>query len=171
MKRNQKGFSLIEIIIAIALVGILAGVSVSMINHVHYANTKKTVEAVDSALDKQQANTMSKVDKPYMYIYKLSDGYYMKELTEELTAFDSTKLDNNGTKISGNGTQIYFESESGTLLSGTKFIRICYKKSGIFNKDALGDGTKATNVDKIVVKGTGTYTITLVEATGKHPIS
>ena len=171
MKIDQKGMSLVEIILVIALVGILAGTSVSMIGYVHYANTKKTVEAVDAALDKQQVNAMSKAGKSYLYIYKLSDGYYMKQLTDELTTFDGTKLDTNGKKLSGNGTEIYLESESGTLVDGSSFVRICYKKTGIFDKEVLVDGTECTNVEKIVVKGNGTYTITLVEETGKHPIS
>ncbi len=172
MKTNQKGMSLIEIIIVIALVGILAGTSVTLIGHVHYANTKKTVESMDSALDKLQVNSMSKQDKTYLYIYKLSDGYYMKQLTDVITTFDGTKFDSNGTKLSGNSTQVYLESESGTLVDGNVFIRISYKKSGVFDKETITGSTElGTNVDKIVVKGNGTYTITLVGATGKHPIS
>ncbi len=171
MKTNQKGMTLVEIILVIAVIGILAGTSVSMIGHVHYANTKKAAEAVGTALDKQQAVTMSKEGKPYLYIYKLGAGYYMKQLGECLTSFDGTKLDANGTKLSGNGTEIYLESETGTLLAGTNFIRIRYKKSGVFDKELASDGVENTNVEKIVIKGTGTYTITLVEETGKHPIN
>lgn len=170
MKTNQRGMTLVEIILVIAVIGIMAGASVSMIGQVHYANTKKAAEAVGTALDKQQLLTMSKEGKPYLYIYKRSDGYYIKQLDECLTAFDAAKLDADGTKLSGNGTEIYLESETGTLLEGNGFIRIRYKKSGVFDKDTASDGTAYTNVEKIVVKGTGTYTITLVEETGKHPV-
>lgn len=171
MKTNQKGMTLVEIILVIAVIGILAGASISMIGHIHYANTRKTAESICAALDKQQAMTMSKEGKPYLYVYKLTDGYYMKQLNECLTAFDSAKLNASGTKLSGNGTSIYLESEGGTLLAGTNYIRIRYKKSGVFDKELAGDGVENTNVEKIVIKGTGMYTITLVEETGKHPIN
>lgn len=48
---GQNGITLVEIIIVIAIIGILASTSVMMIGHLHYANTQKVVRTLDSSLD------------------------------------------------------------------------------------------------------------------------
>lgn len=165
--KNHKGMSLVEIIIVIAVVGILASVSVAMIGHIRYANTKKAVEVVDKQLDRQRVEAMSKEDIPYVYIYQLGDGYYIQQLNEKILTFDNTKFTSDGTKISGKNVEIFMESTSGTKVEGTAFVRIAYRKSGVFDTTDES-GEKRTNVEKIVVKGSDTYTISLVEETGKH---
>ena len=45
---GQNGITLVEIIIVIAIIGILASTSVMMIGHLHYANTQKVVRTLDS---------------------------------------------------------------------------------------------------------------------------
>ena len=62
---NQKGVTLVEIILVIAIIGILAGKTVMVIGHLRYADTEKAVKTVDSSLDKLQVQTMSKADTPY----------------------------------------------------------------------------------------------------------
>lgn len=57
---GQNGITLVEIIIVIAIIGILASTSVMMIGHLHYANTQKVVRTLDSSLDALQVRTMTK---------------------------------------------------------------------------------------------------------------
>ena len=66
---GQNGITLVEIIIVIAIIGILASTSVMMIGHLHYANTQKVVRTLDSSLDALQARTMSKSGSSYLYRY------------------------------------------------------------------------------------------------------
>ena len=108
---NQKGVTLVEIILVIAIIGILASTSVMLIGHLRYADTKKAVKTVDSSLDKLQVQTMSKADTPYLYIYHLSDGCYMKIMNDDVTSFDSSKFDKKGVKLSNNRVDIYMESK------------------------------------------------------------
>ena len=103
---NQKGVTLVEIILVIAIIGILASTSVMLIGHLRYADTEKAVKAVDSSLDKLQVQTMSKADTPYLYIYHLSDGCYMKIMNDDVTSFDSSKFDKKGVKLSNNRVDI-----------------------------------------------------------------
>ena len=153
---NQKGVTLVEIILVIAIIGILASTSVMLIGHLRYADTEKAVKAVDSSLDKLQVQTMSKADTPYLYIYHLSDGCYMKIMNDDVTSFDSSKFDKKGVKLSNNRVDIYMESKSGTKVDGNNFIKVVYKKSAAFDTD-----TGKTNVTNIVIDGVGTYTCLL----------
>lgn len=158
MYKNQGGFSLVEIIIVIALLAVLAGSSVAMIGHIRYANTKKVVEEVDKTLSRLRLDTMSqKGERQFLYIYRLdnngSAGYYFKLVDEDT----KPNLDGNGTRLCG--TNVTFSADGNTI-SGDKIICIVFKKNG-----QLDSGT---NADKIVISGTGTYTITLDKETGKH---
>ena len=93
---GQNGITLVEIIIVIAIIGILASTSVMMIGHLHYANTQKVVRTLDASLDALQVRTMSKAGSSYLYIYKLDNGYYTRVLSDNLGSFDDTKLTSDG---------------------------------------------------------------------------
>lgn len=160
---NQKGVTLVEIILVIAIIGILASTLVMLIGHLRYADTENAVKTVDSSLDKLQVQTMSKADTPYLYIYHLSDGCYLKIMNDDVTSFDSSKFDKKGVKLSNNRVDIYMESKSGTKVDGNNFIKVVYKKSAAFDTD-----TGKTNVTNIVIDGVGTYTVRLIGETGKH---
>lgn len=180
MWKNRKGFSLIEIIIVIAILGVLAGSSVAIFGHISYANTKKVVEEVDTALSRLRLDTMTTMsqEKPqYLYIYRLKDGYYMKLYEDKLKTgtFDITA---SATRLCGNNVTI--KTDAGGLdvcsSSATSYICIAYTKSGLFQIRQLVGGTETggtgdkDKLESIEISGNGTYTIKLTNATGRHYI-
>lgn len=158
---NKKGFTFIEIILVMAILIIFASTTVLYMGHLRDINVKRAAEQVDTALDKLQVRAMSKAKTPYMYIYRLSDGCYMKVIDDDINSFDASKLDENGTKIGGAAISVYKDDETtANQITGQKLIKIVYNKSADFSDN--------TNVSKIIFKGNTTHTIRLVKDTGKH---
>ena len=156
--RNQNGITLVEIIIVIAIVGILASTAVMMIGHLHYADTQKVVKTLDSSLNELQVKTMSKTGDYYMYVYHLSDGYYVQILSENLPAFDASRLTTDGKKLSNNTISI---CQDGVELPEDGYMKIAYTKQATFD-------TANTNVQTIQIDGVPEYSIQLMYDTGKH---
>lgn len=171
MKRDQRGFSLVEVIVVIAIIGILAGASVSLFGHVRYANMEKALETVSNMLDRQRITSMSQKDIQYLYIYRLDDGYYMKTTDSALTTYSSSVLGTGGTKICSNSISIQMEDYAGNqteLAKENDIIRIVFKRNGALN--AENSDSTGTNVSRIVFIGSGTHTIRLITDTGKHTV-
>ena len=165
--RNEAGVTLVEIIIVLAIIGILASASVLLIGHLHYADTERVINNIDTSMNELQIKNISKSEQSYLYIYHLSDGYYMRILSDDLSGFDSSKLNGDGTKLSNNTIEIYGTDAGGSrvAIKGTaNYIKVSYTKSGSF------DSSK-TNVKEIAIEGTPQQTLTLVFDTGKHFIS
>ncbi len=166
-KKNQKGFSLIEMVVVVAIIALIAGVAIRITGYLSVANAEKTVQYLQKACNKLQAVSMSKMNKTYLYIYKASDGqYYYTFSTTDCDSYESSVMKKDGEPI-GKGMTIYSTvgpdaSESDTEVTGSTFIKIAYKKDGTFD-------TTNTTCDKvkIVSKGNSTAKLLLVKASGK----
>ncbi len=161
--RDQNGITLVEIIIVIAMIGILASTSVMLIGHLHYADTQKVVQTLDSSLDALQVKTMSKTGKYYMYVYRIDNSYYMQILPDDISGFDASKLTKDGTRLCNSTITIYGRSggASSEVTDQSYVIKVAYTKSALFD-------STSTNVDEIYIDGVPDYTLKLVADTGKH---
>lgn len=160
--RDHNGITLVEIIIVLAILGILTTTVVGILGHLHYADTQKVVKTLDSSLDALQVKTMSKTGSSYMYVYKSGNNYYMKTTSSNLSSFDDTVLNSDGTRLCNNTIKIWKVSAgTKTEVTGTTYIKIAYTKTALFD-------TTNTNTDSIYIDGVPNYTLTLVQDTGKH---
>lgn len=167
LREDNRGFSLVELIVVMAIVAILVGATVSLFRQITFANTEKAAETISANLEKARVTAMSKSGNNYIYIYKLDDGYYMKSSSVLMDALDAAQLDKNGVKICNNNIKIYRGGASGTLVDGSEVIRIRYTKTGVFHAETnvfSGSGTEG----QIVVNGVGDHTISLIKTTGKN---
>ena len=157
--KNDKGFTLLEIIVMFAMLVVLSSCVVLYMGHLRDVNVKHAAKQVDMSLDKLQVRTMSKAQTPYLYIYKLDDGCYMKVLNKEITSFDYSEFDNTGTRLGSSSIKIYKE-RSGIKeeISGTKFVTLNYNKSAQFN----------TDISSVIFKRDSEYKIKLIKDTGRH---
>lgn len=172
---DHKGFSFVELIVVIAIVAVLTGVSATLFGNLQYANTQAAVESVHSMLEKQRITTMSKEGNWYLYIYKLTDGYFMMMSNQMYDTKSEVANIESGTKICGTGIRISAGS-SGTALGDNDMIRISYSRNGIFSDDtkvitASGPADffdAGTREARIVFTGRASHNVTLYKDTGKN---
>lgn len=161
MKKNRnKGFSMMELIVVIAIIGLFTGLASIGLQYVQAGNVRSTAKTIDSNLTGLRLDTMRKADTPVMYLYKVGEDYYMLCTTDATVARDR----NNGTHIGNANTKITID---GTVLGNTE-MKVKFKKSsGAFADDS--DARSSILVERS--KGNGTsYKIVLVPDTGKHYI-
>lgn len=152
---NNKGITLIEIIVVMAIVGILVGSSFVAIQYIQFGNTKKCVAKIEDELDRLLVETMSKKEKRYFYLFKTADGYFV-------TLDKDKKRENLEQKeaIKVAGSPVVIEAD-GQSINEENMIKIGYQKEGgAFSNDAY--------CSQITIEGNGTYRLHLVKDTGLH---
>ncbi|MBE5863348.1 MAG: prepilin-type N-terminal cleavage/methylation domain-containing protein [Lachnospiraceae bacterium] len=163
IRKDQNGFSLIELVVVIGIIAVLATFSLSMLGRLRSANAEKAVQTLSASIKKLQANSMSKAQKPYMYIYKVGNTYYVRISTNaallgtDLTASSGTELAT-GIKIS---TKVN-SADAATEVTNTNFLKIYFQKDG-----SLGTGV-TPNYIIVEAPSSNARQIKFNRDTGKH---
>ncbi|MEG1741306.1 MAG: type II secretion system protein [Acetivibrio sp.] len=165
-KTENKGFSMIELIIVITVLSILISGSLGTLQYISYGNTKKCAAAINTALNQVQLENMSKSDTTYLYIYREDKNCYLKIWNQDV----SSKKDlTNGKKIANGSVSIsYKEEATGNEIpldpqNPASFLKIAYDKGTGAFLDSLP-------YSEIILEGRVSYRIQLVKKTGKHYI-
>ena len=191
MVKDEKGFSLVELIIVMGIMAIAATMIMASMGYINRGKTEKAASTLDSKLSYIQTETLTKAGTTYLYLYPKSDGiyYFIKraetggntadgdgtgfasytELNTYLTSksIDGTRLCGSQVKASGKGGSGV--TDINLAAGGSDMLKIGYKKStGAFECCNNGSGSFRTS---IVLTGKETFTVKLVEKTGKHKVS
>ncbi len=173
MKNNQ-GVTLIELIVVMAIAGILAGGSIVGVRMLGVGSAKRNVNRINSMLDYVQLENMTKSKTHYLVIRE-DDGSYIMEVragaqeTSPIISKEELKL------VRGEITY-YDKIEEKTYLVSSNPVpgrEISPKLEICFQKDTGGIAMNTHNeiITRIgVTSGGSSYSIYLVEATGKHYI-
>ena len=148
-RNNNKGFSMVELIITIAIMAILTGSFVAAAGYLKYANAKSGAKKINTELSELRIESMSKMNTPYMYLYNIGGTTYMKVVAGENAnkAKENGLLDKNTTKITdGKAVTITMDKSTGAFLLGPEKIEVAS------------------------VDGKSSYVIKLVKTTGRHYI-
>lgn len=172
--KNHKGFSLVEMIVVVAIIGILAGASIALFGHLRVANVDKTVQVFSMALNKLQLDSMSKTaqnKKFCVYLFRSGDVYYICRAKQN-EPFNLTTMKANGTSLGGGitiSTQKTFldgTEETAVELGDGAHIMISYLRDGSLNSSSVGGGDSLMTF-RIIIEGQGGSEIIINRDTGK----
>lgn len=163
MKKNNGGMSLIEVILAIAIMSILSTGGIAIYKSLGYANTKKAANQINDSLSRARIDTMSKRGIRHLYLYQIDGRLYSKLSTEEGLSIgvygELTSAE--GIDFSSNIT-LKYKADTGISHELGDYESICIsfvKSSGAF----------ASFYSEIILEsGNNTSVITCIKETGRH---
>lgn len=161
IKQNNKGFSLVELIVVIAIGVILASAITISLSSVLGVAVKQCARNIESVLNKTRVSTMGK-DSVVVELYKdSSDGAYYYKVTTNGTDTETKKIGRSSLEISYSMEQDYSSVKS---LTGSDAISIEFDRgSGVEKTDANGKCCSRIWIKK----GSTQKVITIYKETGK----
>lgn len=169
MKQN-KGYSLIELVVVIAIMMVLAGVIGLQINMIYGFYAKECAKNLEAQLNKVQITNMSK-KLTEMEIYKKNDGYYVKVIENRGTAAEKVTEK----KIGRSSIELTYSTDAKdtsefTLNEGTVILIQFDRATGAMEMSASADPAKVIGCHRIWMHQKGSskyYTVTIHKSTGK----
>ena len=173
-KSRRDGFSLVEMVIIIGIIGVLVGGTGLAIGLLRSADTKGAAYDINSALTSLKSKTTGGKNQPYLYVYLYGNEYYLDTSYDKPDSYEPTT---EAKKIGDDRLQIMFGSDADRKAldnasggGADKTLCIAFqKKDGAF----LVDG-KCVCPNKIFIRDNGSseddYVICLVKDTGHHYI-
>ena len=150
-KLDNRGFTLAELIVVIAIIGIFAGVVSASINHIFSNKTRKFVNDCDAMLTRCRVEILggARPDETYVALGRKNEQYYVAFYKNGRVEAEEVLKDKSATcTYTLGGTETPVEADPALKLS--------------FNRST---GALTSNCTEINVSGSK---ITLVPATGYH---
>ncbi len=188
MKGNNKGLSLVELIVVIAIMAVLIGIGTFSLSLLFGTQAKSCAQKVSAMLSETKTGCMSRFDETMTLSYRdaatdtdpsvTSDGYYAENRVFTMKK-DASLFEAASTQMRRMGSPrvvITVHLTDGTVfeLGENNSITISFDRaSGAFEEvTATVDGNPVTGyIDKMTFQsGLRTFTITMVAETGKHTL-
>lgn len=169
-KECEDGFTLVEMIITIAISTILVGAIITAFGYISSGNAKRSAARINSKLNTAQTETMMQKDPTYLYLFK-NNG--LKVVLSSSDSEDLTSLKNNANPTDVGGARVEVTAtragQTDKKLDDSNFICIAFNKaSGAYEFAKFSDETNADFISELDFSGKASYKISLVKMTGKH---
>ncbi len=162
--KNNEGFSLIEMIIVVAILAIMSVGAAAGFGYLNLANASKCASKIDSGVTLLKSKNMANATPTYMHLYQYDGDYYI-QYNDDSTYTPTASDYDEGECIGNNRLTITYRD--GNAASATTLGEGACKTLGIRKKDGAFTGTTEPTCI-ITVKGQSSYQVTLVTNTGKH---
>lgn len=171
MKKKNEGFTLIELVVIIAMMSIFIGIFAYNIGNITGYNAKECYKKLSSAITQAKVNTLGKAKETgdmYLQIYRnrSDDRVYIQTVTNGKSTtpviVGKTKITKrSGVKV---GYQLKGSSDVTDATDGAE-LNICFNRAtgAIVNTN----GTPSTLQYIVITAGSYKYTIELIPSTGK----
>lgn len=158
-ERIREGFSLVELILVIAVMGILVGLTAYGYGYMKLADAKGLANGINSGLSELKSESMAKNEPVYMHLFEREGNYilYYSEDSSCDTGVDGKNLGSSEMSLKLDGTELG--------AGGAKSFHI-RKKDGAF--EPVNGEEPPSEIE--VSSGSYTYKIVLVKDTGRHYI-
>lgn len=155
-RRDARGFSLVELIVVIAIMAVLMTTGLVSMSLVSGQNVKSCVSEAESYLSRTRLEAMSRENAELKLLVK-NDGVYV-----------NLSVEGRDVKIGKSGISVSYETTGGTTVdvSGSTELIISYDRSSGAFKPLPGS---AEYCERIIFTGSGrTVSLRLVPQTGKY---
>lgn len=178
MRRDQKGFSLVELIIVVAILAIILGIGVRNLGVIQQYNNRETQDKLINAIKAHKVDALSKSVKnngeavcsdvtkmdAYLKIEKDGSFYYV-------TSYMPGSNRNPARITKSRGTKIYFvldNAAAGTEILAASPLYLSFNRStGAFLPYTNAGGTKSYVTGLIITTGSYQKFVSLEGKTGK----
>ncbi len=191
-KIGNKGFSIVELVICIAIMGIVVGMLGASLHYIGVSQARSLANSIKTAVGQARVQTMGKYDT-YLYIYRSSsDKRYYKE-TWKRSNKEDLKRENRELlgkdrpivkyKIKGDTTEHVLDGTNGLLIkfdrtNGKEIVEdmsTAVTSTDLKDQDGkyikggdVSSDTKSVLCNEIIISyGSKEYTVKIVPATGK----
>ncbi len=139
MKRNKKGFSLVELIVVISIMGILLGLVVPSVNALFGYEAQKATGKITALLDDTKVEAMNRIVAEMELKYVEGDGYYIIQYLDYGKEARNSGFVVQETKVASNKVVIRYKRSDKTTpinlkLSGKSLILTFNRETGGFRK-------------------------------------
>ncbi len=173
MGKNNKGYSLVELIIVIVIMALLSGTVLFSISMIFGASAKACANDIKEALAENKVTAMGKSEaKVEIYRDASDNNIYIIQWVKEGGVWKPKKVDDAGNavpeKVGNSRVYVAYEEKDSSTeveLTAGSSLQLCYDRgNGGFSKKS----ENCILCEKIYVKGgSRSYVLTLTELTGK----
>ena len=160
--KSKKGFTLVELLVVVAIIGVLAGVVGLSISTIGASSAQKAASQLNSYISMVRTKCISRAGAPYARIY-LDEGVVCCEYFEDGISVEREEITDKGLSIRWSyGDEE--DMELGNLAENG--LKLSFARSTGALKEPTPDGELIFTISG----GGKTYTVTVVAVTGNHQV-
>lgn len=162
LKYRNKGFTLIELIVVVAILGILTAAVGTSVSAIFSSQNRKCASSIDALLSQCRVLTLSGAEAPVLRLTLEADGYY--------GTIYSGATQRSRQRLGSDGMSVSFTADGVGYSLSEQSLRLAFDREtgALLDLDEVTGNTVSGSCTDIRVGG---YTVELTPSTGYHRMS